>query len=171
MKIQIRMAKEKDIPQIQRLLKQVNLVHHQGRPDLFKFGLGGKYHTEELLEILHDEQRPILAAVDEHDTMTGYAFCIFQQFLNHNIMTDVKTLYVDDLCVDEALRGHQIGHALYEAVVAFARKHQCYNVTLNVWSCNESALKFYESCGLKPQKIGMETILSPDLQSETEQQP
>ena len=34
-----------------------------------------------------------------------------------------------------------------------------YNVTLNVWSLNESAMKFYEKCGLKSQKIGMETIL------------
>ena len=32
-------------------------------------------------------------------------------------------------------------------------------LTLNVWSCNESALRFYEKCGLLPQKIGMEKIL------------
>jgi len=32
-------------------------------------------------------------------------------------------------------------------------------VTLNVWCCNESAMKFYESLGMKPQKIGMEAIL------------
>jgi len=40
-----------------------------------------------------------------------------------------------------------------------AKAENCYNVTLNVWAKNESAKKFYESCGLTPQKIGMEKIL------------
>ncbi|MDE5678973.1 MAG: GNAT family N-acetyltransferase, partial [Lachnospiraceae bacterium] len=76
-----------------------------------------------------------------------------------NILEDMTTLYIDDLCVDENLRGRHVGRALYEAVLAFARTQGCYNVTLNVWSCNESALRFYEACGLKPQKVGMEVIL------------
>ena len=74
-------------------------------------------------------------------------------------MTDIKTLYIDDLCVDETMRGHHIGRMLYEAALDFAREHGCYNLTLNVWSCNESAMNFYHSCGLKPQKVGMEIIL------------
>ena len=89
----------------------------------------------------------------------GYAFCVFQQYVRHNIMTDIKTLYLDDLCVEETQRGKQIGRELYEAVLAFAREQGCYNVTLNVWSCNEPARRFYEKMGLKPQKIGMEKIL------------
>ena len=155
----VRMATEKDIPQISRLLDQVNLVHHQGRPDLFKYDGTGKYTDEELKGILADPSRPILAAVDENDCMKGYAFCIFQQYKNHNIMTDIKTLYIDDLCVEEACRGQHIGRTLYDAALRFAREHGCYNVTLNVWSCNTNAMKFYESCGLKPQKVGMEVIL------------
>ena len=51
------------------------------------------------------------------------------------------------------------GKKLYEFVVKFAKEEGCYNLTLNVWSCNESAMKFYEKCGLVPQKIGMEYIL------------
>ena len=115
--------------------------------------------TPQLAEIIQDDNRPVFVAVDEKNKVLGYAFCIFKQFLNHNIMTDIKTLYIDDLCVDEALRGQHIGKTLYEEVLKFAKAEGCYNVTLNVWSCNESAQKFYESCGLKPQKVGMETIL------------
>lgn len=154
----IRRAQEKDIERINKLLFQVNLVHHNGRPDLFKYG-ARKYTDEQLKEIIQDDKRPILVAADENDYVLGYAFCIFQQHLNDNILTDIKTLYIDDLCVDESLRGQHIGKTLYEAVLDFAREHQCYNVTLNVWSCNESAMKFYESCGLKPYKAGMEHIL------------
>ncbi len=154
----IRRAEEKDMEGINKLLQQVCLVHHKGRPDIFKFG-AKKYTDDELKAIIHDDKRPIFVATDEKGTVLGYAFCIFQQHLNNNILTDIKTLYIDDLCVDETIRGQHIGSSLYQAVLAFAREQGCYNVTLNVWSCNTSAIKFYEAMGLKPQKVGMEVIL------------
>ena len=153
----IRRAQKKDMKQIDELLEQVDLVHHKGRPDLFK--IGRKYNDEQLLAIIEDDNTPILVAVDEEDRVLGYAFCVFKQFVDDNILTDIKTLYIDDLCVYEHLRGQHVGRTLYEAVLQFAREHNCYNVTLNVWALNERAMKFYEKCGLKPQKIGMETIL------------
>ena len=156
--MEIRRAKEQDMDGINKLLLQVCLVHHKGRPDLFKYG-AKKYTDEQLKAIIHDEDRPIFTAVDESGNVLGYAFCIFQQHIKDNILTDIKTLYIDDLCVDEEIRGRHIGKQLYETVLSFAREQGCYNVTLNVWSCNESAMKFYQSCGIKPQKIGMETIL------------
>lgn len=156
--MKIRRAKEQDMDGINKLLLQVCLVHHKGRPDLFKYG-AKKYTDEQLKTIIHDDNRPILTAVDENENVLGYAFCVFQQHIGDNILTDIKTLYIDDLCVDETLRGQHIGSQLYKAVLDYAKKHDCYNVTLNVWSCNESAMKFYQACGLKPQKVGMETIL------------
>ena len=153
----IRFAIEKDIPKIIDLLKQVCLVHHKGRPDIFK--VGTKYSAEELKSILKDDIKPILVSVDEYDNVQGYCFCIYQQHVNNSVLTNIKTLYIDDLCVDETLRGKHIGKELYESAVELAKETGCYNLTLNVWSCNQSALKFYESLGLLPQKIGMELIL------------
>ena len=98
-------------------------------------------------------------AAGEDGHVAGYAFCVFQQHTGDNILTDIRTLYIDDLCVDENRRGQHIGSQLYQYVLDFARENGCYNVTLNVWSCNEAAMKFYEACGLKPQKVGMEVIL------------
>ena len=153
----IRKAIEKDIPKISDLLSQVDLVHHNGRPDIFK--IGRKYSETELVELLKDEKRPILVSVNEKDEVQGYCFCILQQHINDSVLTDIKTLYIDDLCVDEALRGMNIGKELYEAAVELAKEMDCYNLTLNVWSCNPSAMRFYEKCGLVPQKIGMELVL------------
>lgn len=153
----IRLAVEKDIPKMLDLLSQVCLVHHRGRPDIFK--IGTKYSSQDLKVLLADKERPILVAVDENDSVMGYCFCIFQQHNDNSVLTDIKTLYIDDLCVDENLRGKHIGKQLYQAAVKLAKENGCYNLTLNVWSCNPSALRFYESMGLKPQKIGMETLL------------
>ena len=154
----IRKAEERDIEKIMDLLCQVLEVHHRDRPDLFK-GKCTKYTVEELSEILHNPQTPILVATDEKDQVVGYAFCQYIQKKEHNILTDIKSLYIDDLCVDKARRGEKIGKTLYDAVLEMAQENNCYNVTLNVWVCNESALKFYEACGLQQQKIGMEKIL------------
>ncbi len=154
----IRRANEKDIKGINKLLRQVLMVHHNGRPDLFK-GDVKKYTDEELLDIIGDDNKPIFVGVDDKENVMGYAFCVFQQHIGDNILTDIKTLYIDDLCVDEELRGQHIGRQIYEYVLDFAKKSGCYNVTLNVWNCNPSAMKFYEKCGLVPYKVGMEKIL------------
>ena len=156
--MQIRRAKEKDMDGINRLLQQVLMVHHNGRPDLFKADVK-KYTDEELLEILQDDTRPVFVGVDEQENVLGYAFCVFQQHVGDNILTDIRTLYIDDICVDETVRGPHIGKRIYEYVVRFARENDFYNVTLNVWSCNPGAMKFYQSVGLMPYKVGMELIL------------
>ena len=140
--MQIRHAGTQDIPGIDRLLSQVLTVHHNGRPDLFRAN-ARKYNDDELKEILEDTTRPVFV----------------QQHINDNILTDIKSLYIDDLCVDENCRGQHIGQQLYRYVLDYAKASGCYNVTLNVWACNENARKFYEKCGLVPQKIGMEKIL------------
>lgn len=156
-KMDIRLAENKDKTRLGELLSQVLEVHHNARPDLFKGG-AKKYTDTELDAILADEDRPIFVA-ESNGNVLGYAFCIFIQHKDDNILTDVKTLYIDDLCVDENVRGKGIGRALYNYVVGYAKECGCYNVTLNVWADNKSALAFYESIGLHKQKIGMELIL------------
>ena len=153
----IRRACEKDTDKILDLLVQVDMVHHNGRPDIFK-GPATKYTADELAKMYTDDERPIFV-YEKDGSVLGYAFCIFKQLKNDNVLTDIKTLYIDDLCVDEKSRGMHVGKSLYEYVLDFAKKSGCYNVTLNVWSLNKSAMAFYEKCGLVPQKVCMEKIL------------
>lgn len=154
----VRLAEVKDSDRILDLLKQVLDVHRNGRPDLFKES-DGKYSIQELTDIINDRNKPIFVAVDSDNSVVGYCFCIIQRNTGSRILADIKTLYIDDLCVDASLRGRHIGHMLYRYAVEYAKSISCYNVTLNVWSLNSSAIKFYESLGMKPQKIGMEQIL------------
>ena len=120
----------------------------------------GEDIERELAAILRDERTPVFVLTDEADAhVLGHAFCVLQQHVNDHVLTDIKTLYIDDICVDEHARRQHVGRRLYDAVVSFAREIGCYNVTLNVWACNPAAQAFYESCGMKPQKTGMETIL------------
>lgn len=154
----VRRAKKEDITRILELLIQVDMVHHNGRPDLFK-GPATKYGADELEEIIKNDSTPVFVCVNEEGTVMGHAFCMHKQITDDRVLTDVRTLYIDDICVDEAFRGHGVGRALYDHVIEYARTLEFYNVTLNVWSCNPGAVKFYEAMGLKPQKTGMEKLL------------
>ncbi len=153
----IRRATDGDIPRLSDLLSQVLDVHHNGRPDIFK-GNAVKYLPEELSDIIHDDARPIFVA-DTEDGVVGYAFCVMIQHIDNNILTDIKTLYIDDLCTDKTCRGKGVGKALYNYVLDYAKSSGCYNVTLNVWALNDNARGFYEALGMQVQKIGMEQIL------------
>ncbi|MBQ9384667.1 MAG: GNAT family N-acetyltransferase [Ruminiclostridium sp.] len=155
--MEIRRAVKDDIPGINALLRQVLEIHHKGRPDLFKTGCK-KYTDEQLADIIADDERPIFAAA-ENGSILGYAFCIFERHKNDNVLTDITTLYIDDLCVDESLRGKHIGKALFDHVKEFARSAGCHNITLNVWECNPPAQRFYEKMGMLPQKTYLETVL------------
>ena len=155
--MKIRFACDRDIPGMIDLLQQVGEVHHQIRPDLFRGG-AQKYDEAALHTLLADAGRPILIA-EIDGKVAGYAFCIVQITRNDPVLCDRKVLYIDDLCVDEACRGTGVAKALYERVLCFAREQAFDAVTLNVWCGNEGAMRFYEKCGLKPQKIGMEFIL------------
>jgi ribosomal protein S18 acetylase RimI-like enzyme len=152
----IRKANKEDIHRIIDLLHQVNMVHHKIRPDLFKPHTT-KYSEQELESILTDNNTPVFVYDDE--VVLGYAFCQITEHKNDLLLQDTKTLYIDDICVDEKARGTHVGKALYEYVRDYARSIECNNITLNVWEGNDPALHFYRNMGMQVQKTTMEVIL------------
>ncbi|WP_028904369.1 MULTISPECIES: GNAT family N-acetyltransferase [unclassified Prevotella] len=153
----IRLAEKRDIARIIDLLHQVNMVHAVLRPDLFK-PYTTKYDELQLEAMLGDSSKPIFV-FDNGTTISGYAFCMVTEVKNHLLLQDAKTLYIDDICVDETARGQHVGQALYQHVHAYAKEIGCHNITLNVWTGNDPAQHFYEKMGMQPQKTTMEVIL------------
>ena len=153
----IRQATMADIPRLMELLHQVNMVHHRLRPELFKPDTT-KYSEQELETLLGDESKPIFMYDDGE--VLGYAFCQITEVKNDRLLQDRKSLYIDDLCVDETARGKHIGSALFEFVRDYAKSIGCHAVTLNVWAGNDAAMQFYQSKGMRPQKTRMEMELN-----------
>lgn len=152
----VRKANKGDIKRIIELLHQVNMVHHVIRPDLFK-PYTTKYNEQELEALLHDDNKPIF--VFDDGEVLGYAFCQITEVKDNQLLEDIKTLYIDDICVDEKARGKHVGKTLYEYVRNYAQSIGCNNITLNVWEGNEPALRFYQNMGMQVQKTTMEVIL------------
>lgn len=166
----IRKATHNDIPRILELLSQVNDVHAEGRPDFFIKGKR-KYNEEDLLKIINDDTTPVFVYVGTRQatsesgmrkatSVQGYAFCVIQDLSQCDNLRPDKSLYIDDICVDENYRRHGVGKKLYEHVLQFAKEEKCFNITLNVWAKNPSAQAFYESMGMTVQKVCMEQIIS-----------
>ncbi|MBO7703444.1 MAG: GNAT family N-acetyltransferase [Solobacterium sp.] len=153
----VRAAQETDIPRLIDLLHQVLEVHAAGRPDIFVSGTT-KYGYEELKKMIEGENTPMFVLEDDAGIVRGYAMCGIETSDSSN-MQEFTTLYIDDICVDEAARGNHYGSALYQAVKDYAKSIGAYHITLNVWSCNPTARKFYEAIGLKPMKTTMEEVL------------
>lgn len=155
---QIRRANTNDVSGINRLLSQVLLVHHNGRPDIFK-EKGQKYTETELISIFNDENTPVFVYEDDEGKILGHCFCqIIEKEESFNSYA-IKTLYIDDLCVDENARGKHVGTTLYEYVKKYAKENNFYNVTLHAWECNPNAVAFYKALGLGIQQYTMEDIL------------
>lgn len=158
MAISIRRAEEKDIEKTMVLLREVHDLHAKLRPDIF-IERATKYTPEELRGIFANSDTPVFAAVDEGGELVGYAFCVMKQPPFTTNMKQIKTLYIDDLCVDENCRGQHVGTLLFEFVKQYAREQGCHDVTLNVWEGNDNARRFYEKMGMFIKETQMEVIL------------
>ena len=155
----IRRAVQADIGRLNELLYQVQRLHAEKRPDIFKLG-AKKYTTEELSAIIADDRTPIFVC-EEDGVVMGYAFCIYQITKENEQLYERKVLYIDDLCVDEPYRRKHIGQKLYAYVSEVARENGCDSVTLNVWSVNPAAQEFYRKMGMQPLNTTMEARLKP----------
>ena len=161
--IYVRPLEAQDVPKVMDLLVQVNLVHYEGRPDIFK---KDTKFTEEDVEhnFIGNEMNPVFVCVeveeDGSEHVLGHAFCEIHENLGNSVLQAKRSLYIDDICVDENERGKGVGRKLYEHVVAYAEKDGDFdNILLNVWAFNEPAYKFYQEMGLTPQRIFMEKVL------------
>lgn len=154
----IRKAIISDLPGISALLEQVLMVHYNIRPDLF-IPNTKKYSDAQFAELLSDPDTPVFVFTDDEGNVLGHAFCALKDYTGLSNMIPHKTLYIDDICVDENHRGEKIATKLLEYVKSYAKELGCYNITLNVWEGNELARSFYEHMGMGVQRTTMELIL------------
>lgn len=159
----IRQATINDINEISNLLRQIQQIHFEGRPDIFKCN-SQKYSASELKAIIANDATPIFVYVNDTKQIIGYVFCVITKTENSNTLNGRSTLFIDDLCVDASYRGQGIGMKLFEFAKKIAIESQCEGITLNVWNFNTSAINFYQKIGMKPLKTTMEMNFKEVLQ-------
>jgi len=157
MNVTIRKADIRDIDGIISLLRQVSLLHHEGRPDICN---GGQSYTPDDLGLLiKDKNRPSFVVIVDTDHVAGFCHCEIMRYTEAKFISERTLLYIHDFGVDETYRRQGVGSKLISAVREYALSIGAYDVELGVWEFNENAIRFYEHCGFVTQRRRMELIL------------
>lgn len=154
--MEIRRGKVEDIDRLLLLLNEVLEIHANIRPDIFVSGKT-KYTRDMLINMLKDDEKPIYVVYDEE--VVAYAFCQIKKAPFSTTMHNNKEFFIDDLCVDTSKRGKGYGKILFNYLKQEAKRQDCYEITLNVWEGNQSAIDFYHKIGMKVKEYNMEYIL------------
>lgn len=153
----IRFAEYKDLEEVNRLRKQVNDIHVDGRPETFKAGFPDELR-DHIYTIFEDPDQRI--AVYETDGK----ICAFA-VMNHIIKPETPFMYVrdyldiDEFGVDEACRRQGIATEMIAFIRAYAKREGFSKLELNMWEFNQGALEFYEAVGFTTYRRYMETEL------------
>lgn len=132
MTITIRKSVDEDLPALIALVAEFAAFH------------GSSDHMTNSIELMRAERDAFTSfvAVTDDNRIIGYAICFFAYFTWSG-----RSLYLDDLFVQEACRGQQVGKRLLAAVVEFAKGEHCKKVRWQVSSWNTPAQEFYKKFG------------------------
>jgi ribosomal protein S18 acetylase RimI-like enzyme len=72
---------------------------------------------------------------------------VLQLRFRHSVWTGTDDAHLEDLFVDESMRGSGLGRALLEAALERARRRGCARIELYANEANEPALRLYRSVG------------------------
>ena len=147
----VRKAADADAADIHRLLKVIAGVHRELRPDLFA-NVESKYSVPELHKMIADNGEKRIFVAESEGKVCGYIICWQEQ-------DRVKTLYVDDLCVDPSYRRRGVAKKLMDAASKYGRETGCVFMLLNAWDGNKNAEEFYRSYGMTERSKYLEKKL------------
>lgn len=156
--MEIREAKLKDVKQIAIIMEQISRIHYENRPEIFK-EKSKKEIEDDVIQTIKNKERTILVATDESLNICGVLIYKIKEVKNHINLKDSRTLWIDELGVDEKCRKKGIGKTLMKEVEKIAKSEECSRIELNCWNFNENAIKFYERQGMVTQRRIMEKKL------------
>ena len=155
--MEIRFAKENELARVNEIRKQVNDVHVEGRPDVFKPGFG-KELSDYINVIWNDPDQDIVVAVDD-GIICGIAIIHHINKPENPFMFERDFLEIEEFCVDEAHRRKGAATELVSFVKTYAKEKGFERIELNMWEFNQGALAFYEAAGFETYRRYIEIML------------
>ena len=149
-----RKATADDLPRINEIRKQVNDLHVQGRPDVFRPGFCDELR-DHINEFLTGEDRAVLVA-ERDGVVCGMASVNVVARELSPFSLPRRYFHIEEFGVDEAYRRQGVGTELCEAARAMAKELGCAKIELDMWEFNADALKFYESLGFHTYRRHLE---------------
>lgn len=137
-----------DFEIVESIVAKLHKIHVSNRPD---------FYIENEHPIKKKEYKAMLNSKDKiniaylvDDKIVGVCLATIKDKIE-------KSIYIDDIFVLEEFRHQGIVTKLYKQIESIAKEIEAKRVDLTVWQFNKTALKFYESLGMKAQRIVLET--------------
>lgn len=153
MEIHIRNAKPDEYKTVEAIMKQVQQLHIDWRPDIYKYN-----ETVLPLEIYEQAVKDQTFFVAEYDGQVAGILFIMYRHIENPIQVTRNIIFIDSMAVDEKYRGKGIGHAFFDFLKELKAQGGYDGIELQVNAKNEAAYKMYTDCGFSNKSINMELL-------------
>ena len=150
----VRFAEEKDLDIINELRKQVNDIHVEGRPDVFKAGFGTE--IRDFAKVIMNGENSDTIVAERNGVICGMV-CVDYVNKPETPYSKARSFYhVQEIAVDVNYRRQGVAKELLEFMIADAKKRKLGKIELDVWEFNDSAIEFYQAVGFRQTRRWME---------------
>ena len=154
MDIRIRNATTNDYGSVIKIISQVQDMHVEWRPDIYKYNdnLIAKEEFEKLVE-----NNTFFVAENENKKIVGVLEIIFRHIESPaNITRDI--IFIDTMAVTEKYRGLGVGHKMFEFLKKMKIEKNMDGIELQVNAKNIAAYEMYRKYGFTEKSINMELL-------------
>lgn len=153
MNIIIRCAEFSDYDSVETIMKEVQQLHIDWRPDIYK--PAESVYSRESFERLISEKHILVA--EQKGSVVGLLSFMYRHVESDKQVTR-DVIFVDDLAVKEEYRGQGIGTQLLAAIRDKVKTEHLDGLELQVNARNTAARKMYEKFGFTEKSINMELL-------------
>ena len=153
----VRFAREEELDRVNELRKQVNDLHVEGKPEVFKPGFGEELRN--FVNVIFNDPEQKIVVAEEDGVICGFAIIHHIYKGESPFMYERDFLDIDEFCVDEAFRRKGVATELVSFIKDFAKENRFHRIELNMWEFNQGALAFYEEAGFKTFRRYMEMFV------------
>ena len=153
MNILVRPARAEDYPAVEAIMRQVQELHVQMRPDIYRPCVC--VLPEELfLELVAQN----LFFVAEAEGQVVGVLSVQYRHVGNPLQVERDIVVADSVGVDEPWRGRGVGRAMLEFLRRLRDEKGLDGIELQVNARNAAAIAMYEACGFTPKSVNMELL-------------
>tara|TARA_R110000868_G_scaffold4950_5_gene30769 strand:- start:26697 stop:27194 length:498 start_codon:yes stop_codon:yes gene_type:complete len=158
----IRQATESDYEQLCDLFEELDRLHRNARPDLFRKPAGAPRERSYVSNLIAGPGSAILVAADRGSRcLYGFATLITHRLAENPVRPERVFVEIDNFGVRRDMRRRGIGRALIDAADQWAHQRGHSSVELAVHEFNADAIRFYEAAGFASVLRRMARKLAP----------
>ncbi|MGM9924259.1 MAG: GNAT family N-acetyltransferase [Bacillus sp. (in: firmicutes)] len=155
--MRIRKGVHGDYLAVAGLFRQVQDLHANRRPDIFK--KAEEALPEEEFGLYVDSADAFICVAEQDGSVVGVGVMMIHEIPDDEIRTGRTVAYIDALCVDSLYRQQRIGESIFKAMRDEAALRNATSLELDVGTFNKAAIRFYEKMGMNVKSYAMELRL------------